>query len=67
MAAGREELMVIVLYTVNSRPQKIPPRKLRSGITACSELVAGVDVGLSTLSLAPVSHIILIVPPHTFT
>lgn len=65
MAAGREELMIIVLYTVNSRPQKIPPRKLRSGITACSELVAGVDIGLSFLCISPVIHITISAPPDT--
>ena len=56
--------MVIVLYTVNSRLQKIPPRKLRSGITACSELVAGVDVGLGFLGISPVIYITILPPPH---
>lgn len=30
-------------------------------------LVAGVDVGLSTLSLAPISNVIFPIPPHAFT
>ena len=56
---------IFCFYTFNSRPQKIPPRKFRSGVTVCSELVAGVDVGLGFLGISPVIHISILFPPDT--